>query len=40
MRGANPMVPVVNNNAKLNRDYTRFGGKPFLRTDDAIEVEN
>lgn len=32
--GANPMIPVSNDYAKLNHDCTSLGGKP------ATEVEN
>ena len=38
--GANPMAPVGNNYALLSRDYTSLGGKPFLGTESAIEVQN
>ena len=38
--GENLEVPIINNYVVLSRDYARLGGKPFIRTEDAIEVEN
>lgn len=31
---------VVNNCAILSSDYVRLGGKPFIGTEDVVEVES
>ena len=38
--GANPVAPLGTNYAKLSRDFTSLGGKPFHGTENGVEVEN
>lgn len=37
--GANPVAPIGNNYAKLSRDYSSLGGKPFFRYIGCYKVE-
>lgn len=38
--GANPVASIRNNYAELSREYTSLDGKPFVGTEDPVEVEN